>query len=165
MNCNRYREDLVEVASGSPATPDVEAHVSACAACAKELEGLRQTMALMDEWQAPEPTPYFDVRLQARLREERTRPRSWFEWIRKPAFGIAAALLLTGAVALFEGGRNLNDSPAPVAQTQQADHKLVAQKGTAVGDLQYLDKNSDLLSDFDALDELGADNTDQPVNY
>ena len=28
-------------------------------------------MALLDEWQAPEPSPYFDVRLNARLREER----------------------------------------------------------------------------------------------
>ena len=27
-------------------------------------------MALLDEWQVPEPSPYFDVRLHARLREE-----------------------------------------------------------------------------------------------
>ena len=39
--------------------------------CAGKLEEFRQTMTLLDEWQTPEPSPYFDMRLQARLREKR----------------------------------------------------------------------------------------------
>ena len=32
---------------------------------------MRATMALLDTWKAPEPSPYFMTRLGARLREER----------------------------------------------------------------------------------------------
>jgi len=49
-------------------------------------------MALLDEWQAPEPSPVFDTRLQARLREEQSRqPASWWAWIRRPALAGALA--------------------------------------------------------------------------
>ena len=51
-------------------TPEIKAHLDSCAECAGKLEAFRQTMSLLDEWQAPEPSPYFDVRLNARLREE-----------------------------------------------------------------------------------------------
>ncbi len=39
-------------------------------------------MSLLDEWQAPEPSPYFDVRLNARLREEAAtakQPAGWLQ--------------------------------------------------------------------------------------
>ena len=40
-------------------------------------------MSLMDSWEAPEPTPYFDTRLQAMLRGERTAPpANWLERMR-----------------------------------------------------------------------------------
>ena len=35
----------------------------------------------------------------------------------------------------------------------KADHQQVATTVSAVGDLQYLDSNADLFSDFDALDD------------
>ena len=41
-----------------------------------ELASLQQTMGLLDEWQAPEPSPYFATRLQARMREECCRRRA-----------------------------------------------------------------------------------------
>jgi hypothetical protein len=34
---------------------------------------------------------------------------------------------------------------------------IVAPTGTAVSDLNYLDKNSDLLQNFDALDDMDGD--------
>ncbi|HWR34565.1 MAG TPA: hypothetical protein VN622_01690 [Clostridia bacterium] len=154
MNCNRIREELVDVASGTPASPEVETHVRSCAECAEVLAGLRQTMALMDEWQTPEPSPYFDVRLRARLREEQARPHSWLEWLRKPALGVAATVLVAVGIGLFQGGHNLNDGAAMQSLQGPVEHTTVAQKGTAVGDLQFLEKNSELLSDFDALDVL-----------
>ena len=65
MNCNQIRELLPELAAGmDAATPEVENHIASCAACAAHLDDLRKTMALLDEWQAPEPSPYFDTRLR-----------------------------------------------------------------------------------------------------
>ena len=74
MKCNETREVMPDLAAGLTAvTPEVKAHLDSCAECAGKLEAFRQTMSLLDEWQAPEPSPYFDVRLNARLREKRKR--------------------------------------------------------------------------------------------
>ncbi|MGD0179822.1 MAG: hypothetical protein ABSC15_08410, partial [Terriglobales bacterium] len=71
MKCNEVRELMPELAAGlDAATPEVNEHLETCTGCAGQLKEFRQTMALLDEWQVPEPSPYFDVRLRARLREE-----------------------------------------------------------------------------------------------
>ena len=76
MKCNQIRELLPDLAAGLNAvTPETQEHIRACPACAGKLEDIRKTMALLDEWQALEPSPYFDVRLQARLREEAAQLR------------------------------------------------------------------------------------------
>ncbi len=166
MNCNDLRERLVDVAAGAEAPEDIRRHVDTCSACAHTLNELRATMALLDEWQAPEPSPYFNTRLQARLREEQSREAaSWLDWFRKPVLGIAAALLIAVGVGLFQGGQNLNNSTAArnAPPTAASEARFVAAEGTAVGDLQLLDKNSDVLQDFDALDALDGtmDNSSQ----
>ncbi len=150
MNCKDVREQLLEMAvERGAAAAELQAHFAACAPCAHELEQMKRTMALLDEWQAPEPSPYFDVRLQARLREEQSKPRrfSWRYWARKPAaVGIAATILLALGVGSFLGTQ---EDPKPAAVTPP--------RGTAVADLQYLEKHSDLLQEFEALDVLDHD--------
>ncbi len=157
MSCNELRDQLVDVASGAEASTEVSKHVESCAACAKTLSELRNTMALLDEWQAPEPTPYFDVRLQARLREEKQKAQaSWLDWFRKPVLGIAAALLIAAGVGLMN---YRGDGKARVEP--HAAVKYVA--GTPTGDLQFLDKNSDvLLQDLDSLDALDGNMDNAP---
>ena len=67
MKCNEIREMMPDMASGlMEVTPEVSGHLAGCGACAAKLEEFKQTMALLDEWQSPEPSPYFDVRLQIR---------------------------------------------------------------------------------------------------
>ena len=59
-------------------------------------------MAVLDEWQVPEPSPYFDMRLQARLREEMAKPRArWFDWFRRPVLAAALTVLLGIGVGVF----------------------------------------------------------------
>jgi negative regulator of sigma E activity len=149
MNCRDVREKLLEVAvEGGGISSEIQSHCLVCDPCALEAEQIKRTMALLDEWQAPEPSPYFDVRLQARLREEQQKPAAdWFGWFRKPAaVGLAATVLLALGVGSFLGRQS---------DTQSADHAAVATvRGTAVSDLQYLDKHSDLLQEFEALDVL-----------
>ncbi len=87
MNCNQIRELLPDLAAGidaSKSVPELEKHIASCAGCAAHLHDLQKTMALLDEWQAPEPSPYFDTRLQARLREEMARPATgWLNWLNR----------------------------------------------------------------------------------
>jgi hypothetical protein len=151
MKCNEINERMPDLAAGlGTVTPEVKKHIESCAGCAGKLNEFRQTMALLDEWQVPEPSPYFDVRLGARLREEAARESvGWWQWIRKPALAISLAILTVMSITLFrtDAGRNLSPD---------ATRAMMAAPGTAVGDLQALDKNGDLYSDFEILDDLQA---------
>ncbi|MGA9389072.1 MAG: hypothetical protein WBV69_01375 [Candidatus Sulfotelmatobacter sp.] len=153
MKCERIREVMPDLASGlMEVTPEMKAHLAECVVCAAKMEEFRQTMALLDEWKAPEPSPYFDVRLQARLREEIVKPQAgWVTWFRRPVLAMALTLLMGVGIGLFftqdsgfhGHGNNL-----------VADSQVQSDPGTAVGDLQALEKNHDLYSDFDLLDDL-----------
>ncbi len=157
MTCHQICELMPDLASGlNRATPEAEQHLKACAACAGKLEDFRRTMALLDQWQAPEPSPYFEVRLRARLREEAARvPAGWLQWVRKPAMALALTALLAVGVTLVRtkggAGFTASDVPIPIVQGPGA-----SEPGTAVGDLQQLEKNHDLYSDFDVLDDLAV---------
>src|SRR5260370_30181811 len=96
MNCTQVRELLPDLAAGmDKGTQDVQTHIASCSTCAAKLQGFRQTMALLDQWQAPEPGPYFDTRLGARLREEMARPATgWLHWRRKPPLAPALAVVV-----------------------------------------------------------------------
>src|SRR6185436_8702797 len=86
MNCNQAREHFSDAME--PTSPAAK-HVSGCAECAAALAQLKSTMALLDEWKAPETSAYFNTRLQAKLaeaRREETMPRSWAARIWTPAF-------------------------------------------------------------------------------
>jgi predicted anti-sigma-YlaC factor YlaD len=157
MKCNETRELMPDLAAGLAAvTPEVKAHLDSCAECAGKLEAFRQTMSLLDEWQAPEPSPYFDVRLRARLREESAKASAgWLRWLRKPVLAASFALVMVVGVSLVrmnsgERGNNAATSLAAVGS------QTPAEPGTAVGDLQALEKNQNLYSDFDVLDDLAV---------
>lgn len=151
MKCTEICELMPDLAAGlDVVAPGVREHLDSCAACAGKLTEFRQTMALLDEWQAPEPSPYFDVRLRARLREEAARqPANWWQWIRKPALAVSLAVLMVMSITLFrtDAGRN---------PTTDGPSAMMGAPGTAVGDLQALDKNGELYSDFEILDDLQA---------
>lgn len=153
MKCGDIRELLPDLAAGlHAATPEMNAHIQSCAGCADKLAEFSQTMALLDQWQAPEPSPYFDTRLHARLREEAAKPTvGWLHWIRRPALAMALALVVIMGVTLFERG-GVPSSDHPIAKGPEAP--TIVTPGTAVGDLQALDSNLDLYSDFDVLDDL-----------
>lgn len=153
MNCSDIREHMLDLMVGNTPAPEVQQHLASCSACAAELASFRGTMALLDEWQAPQDTsPYFMTRLRARLREEQERaPAGVLAWLRRPALALGiTALLVAVSVGLFEGGA-LKTGRAPASQVIAT---VPATAGTAVGDLQYLDKNQDLFANFELLDDI-----------
>jgi hypothetical protein len=156
MNCNHVREHLLDLMVAEPGPGDLRDHLKACAACAAEVASMRRTMALLDEWPSPADTsPYFLTRLRARVREEQARPAGWLGWFRKPAFAVGILVLMIASIGLFQGTWQGKDDGA--------NRTTVSLKpGTAVGDLQYLDRNNDMLADFELLDDLdGAPATAQ----
>jgi hypothetical protein len=150
MKCDEIRERMPEVAAGfSEPTVDESKHLEGCGACAEQLKGMRSTMAVLDEWQVPEPSAYFDVRLQARLREEMAKPPAgWLHWFRRPVLAAALTVIMgvgVGLIVTWDGGIYNHGVEATVEPPAP---------GTAVSDLQTLEKNHEMYSDFELLDDL-----------
>jgi anti-sigma factor RsiW len=145
MNCNDVRENLIELLTDGPADPQVTAHVSQCSACTEELSSMRKTMALLDEWESPEPSPYFLTRLRAHVKEEREKaPASMFGWLRRPMLAAALATVLAAGGVVYR----LTVATPP-------------QDNGALADIESLDKNHDLIIDTDLVNELtGAPSDD-----
>lgn len=139
---------MPDVAAGfSQPTSDESNHLAGCTACAEQLKGMRATMSLLDEWQAPEPSPYFDVRLQARLREEMAKPQAgWLHWFRRPVLAAALTVIMGIGIGLFFTHGN-GPVQAPVSNAD-------VEPGSAVSDLQTLEKNNDMYANFELLDDL-----------
>ena len=144
-NCEDIRELMPDLAAGlgEPGS-EVKTHLQSCADCTAKLEDFRRTMALLDEWKAPEPSPYFDTRLQAKLREEMAKQQSkgWLQWLRRPALAVSLMICMVVGVTVIQTGPGHPESPS------------AGEVGTAVSDLQTLDKNTAIYNDFDLLDDL-----------
>jgi hypothetical protein len=152
MKCEEIRERMPDVAVGlSQLTTEEGNHLAGCTACGEQLKSMRATMAVLDEWQVPEPSPYFDVRLQARLREEMSKQQAgWLHWFRRPVLAAALTVIMGVGVGVFftHTGKYKNVTDASNIAN------IPAPPGSAVSDLQTLDKNHDMYSDFELLDDL-----------
>jgi len=146
MNCHEVREEMLLMAPGE-SSPQAAAHVRGCEACASELASLRSTMALLDEWIAPEPSPYFDAKLRARLKSDPEPARGWQRWLSpisgwKPAMAVALGAVMVVGLNVYKQSEDIVPPPPTVIQP-----------GSAVSDLQKLDKNQELYASFDLLDD------------
>jgi len=146
MKCDQIRERMPDLAAGfGQLTAEENNHLGGCTTCAEQLKAMRSTMALLDEWQVPEPSPYFDARLQACLREEMAKPQAgWLQWFRRPVLAAALTVIMGVGVGLFFARGRGNQNSGVLAEGP----------GTAVSDLQTLENNHDLYSDFEVLDDL-----------
>jgi hypothetical protein len=162
MKCEQIRERFIE-AAGSKLPAETAAHVQTCAGCAAAWAEHQKLMTLLDEWKAPEASPFFDTRLMARVREakdaEAQRP-AVLAWLQRPLFGMpmwrpVAASTLAIAMAVGIGVMRNDDGSKTMAE------KPVLIKGTAVSDLQTLDKHEAEISNLDLLDDLNAADSNQ----
>jgi len=109
-------------------------------------------MALLDTWDAPEPSPYFLTRLDARMREERqAEPEGWFARLRdRFAFGPPMhvrplAAMAMAVMLLVGGGAYLGVSDADRTTSTPGPNAAV------VHDLQTLDNNAQVLDQMEAM--------------
>ncbi len=152
MNCASCQNALPDLLldPGSAVARAAEPHLRECPVCLEELTQLRSTMHLLDAWQAPEPTPWFDTRMSARLRQaqaappetllERLRSTVQFSTGRHLRPALAGAL----AVVLLLGG-------GTAAELSGVLHKTPQQASSTVQDLQILDRNDQALQTMDQL--------------
>jgi len=163
MLCKELKDEIFEAAlSGAAPGESVKAHISTCDACEREFQSLRSTMDVLDTWTAPEPSPYFDVRLQARLRELKEEPQGFFaRWMEKVgvhhltwkpvAASVFALVMAVGVYVEMPGTRGRKQ---PVVQAE-----------CPVIDLQALDKNQQILSELQDLDDDSSnDNSQSPIS-
>lgn len=156
MKCEEIREQMFDLMTGESApAPEVQTHLDGCAGCSAELASMKQTMSLLDEWQAPEPSPFFDTRMQALLREEKAKAAqkqsSIFDWFRKPVLTAAAAVALVVGAGVYAGLETIHRPAHP---------DIAAAQDPAIHDLQVLDKDQDVIDNFAALDDQPQQQTD-----
>jgi anti-sigma factor RsiW len=145
------KNNLAEVVYESrPLPEEIRKHLAECAGCTAELAEMEATWKLLDEWQAPEPTAFFDAKLYAKLRREQAkapaslleRARAWWLYstnlhMRPVAAGALAMLLAVGGGTFAL----LDHEATPVVQTS-----------ATVRDLQSFDGNAQLFQQLNALD-------------
>ncbi len=114
-------------------------------------QAMQEMMLLLDDWKAPEISPWFEARMAARFREEQARtPESLFERVRdtwlfnnhavtKPLMAGAMALLLVAGGGGYWQATHMPTAarPAGVSATLQ--------------DLQILDNNAQAIQQMDQL--------------
>jgi len=166
MLCKDVKDEIFEAAlSGAAPGDNTRAHIAGCAACENEYQSLRSTMSALDTWTTPEPSPYFDVRLRACLREvreqeEHGRVANWLEklglrqlsW--KPLAAATFAVIMAVGGGLYRFGITVNN---PISSNDlRAECPVV--------DLQTLDRNQQVLNELQDLDEDTSSNAQTTVN-
>jgi hypothetical protein len=151
MTCPEIKKNLAEVVYESrPLPEEIRKHLAGCAGCTAELAEMEATWKLLDEWQAPEPSAFFDAKLYGRLRTEQAtapagpweRAKAWWLYsinlqMRPVAAGALAMMLAVGGGTFAL----LDHQAVPAAQTS-----------ATVRDLQSYDGNAQLFQQLNALD-------------
>ena len=112
---------------------------------------MRKTMALLDEWEVPEPSPYFLTRVRAHVKEEAEKAPAKsgvFAWMRRPVMAVSLAAVLAAGGLLYR----IVIVPPPPPPDQGV-----------LFDVEALDKNHDVLVKTDLIDEMTGGQSDDVV--
>ena len=120
-------------------------------------QAMHAVMRLMDEWKAPEPSPWFDSRIAARFREEVQRPpenlfaRLRDLWLFSRESALKPVMASAMALVLVAGG----------GTWWQMSHMQPAGTSATVQDLQILDNNAQAIQQMSQLLDDDGDTSPQ----
>ena len=158
MNCRDLELNAIAFLDGKLAPSErraVEEHLAACPSCRERVQGFSSVMGLLGEWHDIQPSPFFQTRLAARLKEEPVS-QSWWQTLWKeamdrplrpaarPVFAVALAAVMVVAVAV------LQYSPAPLDPEPSGATPGVTLASASADDLP-LYQELPLLEDYEVL--------------
>ena len=174
MTCDRARELFVEELYGdlSPELRnELTGHIASCAACSKEFQALKETLAIMDKRRVPEPREAFEAgpwkRISSELGETKAGTRATGDKAPIPgrkfagrpaaipawAYGIAATILL--AVGFYMG-KTYFGAPRPEIVQQVNPPALLplpeSEDSASARAVAYLQRSKNLLIGLANLD-------------
>lgn len=158
MICRDVKTNLPDLLlAPKSVSAEVRAHVENCAECGRELKELEATMALMDAWEAPDVSPYFDTRMAGLMREaQQAAPAGWLERMRarlmfgnhvsmRPLMAGAMALVVAAGVGTYAGFGGFAPQKTPTVQASPV-----------IKDLQSLDDNAQVFQQLNSMEQQDA---------
>jgi anti-sigma factor RsiW len=136
MDCKEVKEALYDFLTHRLKDDDlqkVDAHITQCENCKKNLEELKGTLNLLDTWKTPELSPGFRARVLESIEERESRKpaavvKRMLGWIlqpphlKRPLQGLAVVAMILLAFTAYRGlspgpDRTMRDLPSPVKVT------------------------------------------------
>ena len=158
MNCRDLEQNAIAFLDGKLAPSGrraIEEHLAGCASCRERVQGFSSVMGLLGDWPAIQPSPFFQTRLAARLKEAPVT-QSWWQTLwqepmdrplrpaARPLFAVALAVVMVVAAVL------LQYSPAPLDPEQSGATPGVTLASASADDLP-LYQELPLLEDYEVL--------------
>jgi anti-sigma factor RsiW len=157
MNCNQMEDVLLDYAAGRLAGADrasAEQHLTVCPGCRERAAGFRAVAQVLEDWDTPQISPWFNARLRQRIaRIEADEALGWnwrqaFGWLTRPVTAAAfAAVLMVGSLAVWTSRPSTVPQIAakPVVQDQQK---------AQVDELLPVVEDFDMLADFEVIQDM-----------
>ena len=163
MDCKEFQNELPDLVLTANARPSLAAvaHMRECPPCTEEYLSFQATFAALDDWTAPEPSPYFDQKLAVRVREEQAAPKmNWLQSLQTRLMfntgrNFRPAMIGALSLALIVGGGGI----AGINGFQPWHAPASPSASATVNDLQILDRNEQA---FQQLDELQQEDIATP---
>jgi hypothetical protein len=164
MNCTQMESVLLDYSSGRLAGADrvpVEHHLTVCQGCRERAEGFRAVAQVLEDWDTPEISPWFNARLRQRIAAEEADAWNWLralDWLKQPVTAAAfAAVLMVGSLAVWTSRPAtlpVQHGPAkPVVQDQQK---------AQVDELLPVVEDFDMLADFEVIQDMKTASVAKP---
>lgn len=154
LKCRKIEASLPDLLLDPDAVKlSVREHLASCANCQSELAELRATMNALDAWTAPEPSPYFDTRMQAKLRAAKeAEPEGFWERMRSRLLFSTNLHLRTAGAAALAALLAVGGGSAFYVSQMPSSHAPVEAASATVQDLQALDGNAEVFQQLNAVD-------------
>jgi hypothetical protein len=101
VSCRHVADVVDEIASGLPASHDIDAHLLTCRACQARLHLARRIEQALLTWPTTPPPPQFSMTVAAAARRETWRQEVVVDWGFNFAVGASVFVILAGGAALL----------------------------------------------------------------